>query len=160
LITSLSSARRVCGETCPRTFLTSIIGGRIDRSDNGHRAIQQKLGLRLSGNTERSSQTLYSVACTTSISSQHDTSGSVLTRCTIMRAVKDRRVPSPHLSVTGRRKLEIVGISPFELRPPSLLVSPWAAPKTPDGIFAPLSTGSHLRGYRGRPQARRVEEAD
>jgi hypothetical protein len=75
LITSSSSARRVCGETYPRTFLTSIIGGRIDRSDNGHRAIRKNLGLRLSGNPERSSQTLYSVACTTSISSQHDTSG-------------------------------------------------------------------------------------
>jgi hypothetical protein len=98
--TSLSSARRVCTGTCPPTFLNSIIGGRIDRSDNGHRAIRKELGLRLSGNTERPSQTLYSVACTTSISSQHDTSGRVLTRCTFMRAVEDRRVPSPHLSVT------------------------------------------------------------
>jgi hypothetical protein len=67
-----------------------------------HRSIGQRtprdpenLGLRLSGNPEKSSQTLYSVACTTSISSQHDTSGCVLTRCTFMRAVKDRRVPLP-----------------------------------------------------------------
>jgi transposase InsO family protein len=59
------------------TFLTSIIGGRIDRSDNGHRAIRKNLGLRLSGKSEKSSQTLYSVACTTSVSSQHDTSGRV-----------------------------------------------------------------------------------
>jgi len=112
LITSLSSARRVCDETYPRTFLTSIFGGRIDRSDNGHRAIQKKLGLRLSGSTERSSQTLYSVACTTSISSQHDTFGRVL---------------AAHLLIR-------------ELRLLYLLVSPWATPKIADRIFAPYRT--------------------
>ena len=57
-----------------------------------------------------------------------------------MLAVKDRRVPSPHLTVTGRRKLGIVGISPFvNFVPLSLLVSPWATPKTPDRIFAPYT---------------------
>jgi hypothetical protein len=131
LITSLSSATRVCGETYPRTFLTSIIGGRIDRSDNGHRAVRKKLGLRLSGNTERSSQTLYSVACTTSISTQHDTSGRVLTRCTFMRGGGPARALAPperpRSSQAGNsRHLPFVNFVPL-------------TPKTPDRIFAPYS---------------------
>jgi hypothetical protein len=45
--------------------------------------------------------------------------------------------PLAHLSVPGRRKLAIVGISHSYTSSSSLLVSTWATPKTPDRIFAP-----------------------
>jgi hypothetical protein len=112
LITSLSSVKPVCGEPYPRTFLISIIGGRIDRSDNGDRAVRKTLGLRLSGNAEIiTDPVLGGLHHVYKLAACHV--GRVLTRCPLRARGAGPARPLAHLSVPGCCKLRIVGISPF-----------------------------------------------